>query len=466
MYIDYRIGPPSDKSTVTTFIPAIMIRMGKRYSILVLFIVVLLTYALPQIGVAQADKQVYVITLKGPLTPAMAGYLERGLTNAKEAGAEALIVQLDTPGGSIDLMNRIVQVIRASDVPVIVYVSPRGAIAGSAGTVITLAGHVAGMAPDTAIGAASPVGGQGEDLGETIAVKEKEILKATVRSLAEGRGEAAIALAEATIEDALAASASEALEVGLVDFLAEDLADLLDQIDGRQVDAQGLKVLDTSGAQVVEVQQRFIEQFLQVLTNPNIVFLLITIGVQALLIEISSPGGWIAGFIGIACLAFGTYGLGILPVNWFGLAFIATAFVLFILEVKAPTHGALTAAGLASFIVGALVLFNSPETPSFLRVSVPLVIGTGIATAAFFMVILTFVIRGQLRPVEVGREALVGRTGEARTDMSPGGMVHVAGELWTATLEDESTTIKAGERVEIVGVDGLRLRVKASSTKT
>ena len=262
------------------------------------------------------------------------------------------------------------------------------------------------------------------------------------------------------IEDAKAASANEALAVGLIDYVARDLADLLEQIDGKTVDAQGLRQLKTAGAEVVEIPQRFIEEFLQVLTNPNIVFLLITIGVQALLIEISSPGGWIAGFIGVVCLALGTYGLGILPVNWFGLAFIATAFVLFILEVKAPTHGALTVAGLVSFIVGALVLFNSPETPTFLRVSVPLVIGTGIATAAFFFVILTFAIRAQFRPVEVGREALVGRVGETRTVLSPTGMVHVSGELWSAVLEDESLKVKIGERVEVVGSDGLRLRVK------
>lgn len=442
-----------------------MLTMMKRSSLVLLILVFLVIGVGHQNGLAQAENQVFVLTLKGPLTPAMVGYLERGLANAESDGAEALVVQLDTPGGSIELMNRMVQAIRASRVPVIVYVTPRGAIAGSAGTVITLAGHIAAMAPETAIGAASPVGGQGEDLGETIAVKEKEILKATVRSLAEDRGEAAIELAEAAIDDAKAASASEALEVGLVDKVAEDLEDLLKQIDGLQVDAQGVKLLETAGAEVVEIPQRFIEQFLQVLTNPNIVFLLITIGVQALLIEISSPGGWVAGFIGVVCLALGTYGLGILPVNWFGLAFIATAFVLFILEVKAPTHGALTVAGLASFIVGALVLFNSPETPSFLRVSVPLVIGTGIATAAFFMVILTFAIRAQLLPVEVGREALIGRTGETRTKLSPTGMVHVAGELWTAILEDESVMLKSGERVEITGVDGLRLRVRPISKK-
>jgi len=437
----------------------------KRSRVLLVLLVLAFVGVSAQQGQAQVEQQVFVLTLKGPLTPAMVGYLERGLTNAENEGAEALVVQLDTPGGSIDLMNRMVQAIRASHIPVVVYVAPRGAIAGSAGTVITLAGHIAAMAPETAIGAASPVGGQGEELGATIAAKEKEILKATVRSLAERRGEAAIALAEAAIEDAKAASSSEAVNVGLVDYIADDLDDLLAQIDGVLVDAQGEKTLRTANAVVVELPQRFIEQFLQVLTNPNIVFLLITIGVQALLIEISSPGGWIAGFIGVVCLALGTYGLGILPVNWFGLVFIATAFVLFILEVKAPTHGALTLAGLTSFIVGALVLFNSPETPSFCRVSVPLVIGTGIGTAAFFMVILTFAIRAQLLPVEVGREALIGRTGESRTALTPTGMVHVAGELWTAILEDESESLKSGERVEIVGVDGLRLRVKPFSAK-
>ncbi len=442
-----------------------MLLMTRRTILSAILIAVAMFVGILGNGTAQADDKVFVLTLKGPLTPAMLGYLERGLRSAEAENADALVVQLDTPGGSIDLMNRMVQEIRASRVPVIVYVSPRGAIAGSAGTVITLAGHIAAMAPETAIGAASPVGGQGEDLGETIAAKEKEILKATVRSLAEGRGEAAITLAEAAIDDAKAASASEALAVDLVDIVAGDLDDLLAQVDGMTVDVHGERVVRTANAEIVELPQRFIEQFLQVLTNPNIVFLLITIGVQALLIEISSPGGWVAGFIGVVCLALGTYGLGILPVNWFGLAFIATAFVLFILEVKAPTHGALTAAGLASFIVGALVLFNSPETPAFLRVSVPLVIGTGIATAAFFMAILTFAIRAQLRPVEVGREALVGKRGETRTDLAPTGMVHVAGELWTAILEDETSTLKAGKRVDIIAIDGLRLRVRPASDK-
>jgi membrane-bound serine protease (ClpP class) len=410
---------------------------------------------------AQGERQVFVLTGSGPITPAMAEYLDRGLARAEREGAEAVIFQLDTPGGAIDTMTRMVQSIRGSLVPVVVYVAPRGAMAGSAGTIITLAGHAAAMAPETAIGAASPVGSQGEDLGETLEAKEREILKATVRSLASRRGEAAIALAEAAIDEARAASAEEALQAGMIDFIANDLTDLLTQLDGFTVElATGPYTLRTAGAAVVQVPQSLIEQFLQTLTNPNIVFLLLTIGVQALLIELSSPGGWVAGFIGVVCLALGIYGLGILPVNWFGLVILATAFVLFIVDIKAPTHGALTAAGIASFIIGALVLFNSPGTPSFQRVSIPLVVGTGIVTAAFFFVVLTFAIRAQRRPVVAGVESLVGRIGEVRSDLAPTGMVQVAGELWSAEVEAGSEAILAGRRVEVTGVEGLRLHVR------
>jgi membrane-bound serine protease (ClpP class) len=432
----------------------------RRY-LLIIWVVFGLASIFPQPGVAQGEQVIILLTAQGAVTPAMAEYLDRGLERAELEGAEALIFQLDTPGGSVDLMNRMVQRIRNSRVPVVVYIAPRGAMAGSAGTVITLAGHVAGMAPETAIGAASPVGGQGEDLGETIETKQKEILKATVRSLAARRGEEATAVAEATIEDAIAVSAKEALDVGLIDFIATDIDDLLSQLDGFTVEMPtGERSLDTAGAQIIDFPQSFIEQFLQVLTNPNVTFLLLTIGVQAILIEISAPGGWVAGFIGVVCMALGTYGLGILPVNWFGLVFLITAFVLFVLDIKAPTHGALTAAGLASFIVGSLVLFNSPGTPSFQRVSIPLVVGVGIATGAFFLTVLTFALRAQRRPVEVGAEALIGRIGETRTALAPQGMIHVAGELWSAVIESGASELKIGERVEVIGVEGLRLRVR------
>jgi membrane-bound serine protease (ClpP class) len=428
---------------------------------LILWVVLGFVSIFPQPGMAQSEREILLLTAQGAVTPAMVEYLDRGLERAEREGAEALIFQLDTPGGSVDLMNRMVQMIRNTRIPVVVFIAPRGAMAGSAGTVITLAGHVAAMAPETAIGAASPVGGQGEDLGETIEAKAKEILKATVRSLASRRGEEATALAEATIEDAIAVSAQEALDVGLIDIIATDIDDLLRQLDGFTVEMMtGERSLDTFEAQIVDFRQTFIEQFLQVLTNPNVTFLLLTIGVQAILIEISAPGGWVAGFIGVVSLALGTYGLGILPVNWFGLVFLITSFVLFVLDIKAPTHGALTAAGLASFIVGSLVLFNSPGTPAFQRVSIPLVIGVGLATGVFFLVVLTFALRAQRRPVEVGAEALIGRIGEARTTLAPQGMIHVAGELWSASIEPGSSELQSGERVEVVGVDGLRLRVR------
>jgi membrane-bound serine protease (ClpP class) len=391
----------------------------------------------------------------------MAEYLDRGLALAAREDAEVVIFQIDTPGGAVDLMNRMVKSILGSEIPVVVYVAPNGAIAGSAGTVITLAGHLAVMAPETAIGAASPVGIQGEELGETIEAKTKEIIKATIRSLASERGEEALALAESTVEEAKAASSQEALAVGLIDFIADDLEDLLRQIDGSQVQLdQGTRTLNTMTANLNEIPQNFIEQLLQALTNPNIVFILLSIGVQAILIEISSPGGWVAGFIGVASLALGVYGLGVLPVNWMGLIFMITAFVLFVLELKAPTHGALTVAGILSFIVGALVLFNSPGTPDFQRVSIPLVITVAVITAAVFLLIVTFALRAHRRPVAVGTEALIGRVGEVRRELSPSGMVHVAGELWSAELAGQEPTLAEGTRVEIVAVEGMRLIVK------
>jgi membrane-bound serine protease (ClpP class) len=404
-----------------------------------------------------------VLTLKinGPLTPVMITSIERSLEIAASDSADLLVLQMNTPGGSIQLMNTIVQIIRNSTIPVVVYVSPQGAMAGSAGTIITLAGHIAAMAPETAIGAASPVGSQGEDIGETLAAKEKEILRATVRSLAEKRPPEAVALAEQTIESAKAVSSSEALAIGLVDYVAIDLKDLLNQMDGKSVTVLGQDiVLQTRNAAVREIPLTAIEQALSLLTNPNIVFLLLSIGVQAILIEMSSPGGWVAGFIGVICLALVVYSFGILPVNLFGLIFLVLAFALFILDIKAPTHGALTAAGIGSFIAGSLILFNSVRAPGFPSVSVPLVIGTGIFLALSFSVIISFAIRALRAPAVMGKESLVGKIGVVSQSLDPLGSVQLAGELWSAELENPGDPLPQGTRVVVTMVDGLRLKVK------
>jgi len=432
----------------------------KQLRLFLLSLLVLLAAFLPARAESGAPL-VLVMNIDGPIAPAAQEYLQRALQVAEQRHAELLILQLNTPGGSIDTMNDMLQSIRASTVPVVVYVAPRGAMAASAGTMITLAGHASAMAPETIIGAASPVGGQGEDLGATLKAKEMEALKATVRTLTERRGEKAVLLAEATIDKARAVSASEALQAGLVDFVAVDVNDLLTRLDGFPVETvNGVLSLHTTGALVETLPMSLIETILQLLTNPNIVFVLLSIGVQAIFIELSSPGGWIAGFIGVCCLALAGYGMGVLPVNYFGLVFLLIAFVLFIVDIKAPTHGALTAAGIGSFIVGALVLFNSPGTPQFQRVSTPLVILIGLITGAMFAVIIGFALRAQRTPVRTGHESLVGRFGLAVSNITYSGQVQLGGELWTADLLAGSPAILKGDRVEVMAVNGVHLVVR------
>jgi len=412
------------------------------------WIIIILTLGVLPWGTAQAQEatpKALVLTANGPLTPAMAEYLSRGIDTAEKENAELVILQLNTPGGDIVLMGEIVGIIRGSFVPVVVFVTPRGAMAGSAGTLITLAGHLAAMSPQTTIGAASPVGGGGEDIGETMEAKLKEATKAQIRTLAEGRPPEAIAMAEETVENAKALTSQEAFDIGLIDFIATDVPDLLRQLDGWKVEtADGPHTLDTKFVQTEYVEARLIEELLTIL------------------IELGSPGGWVAGFIGVVCLSLAAYGLGVLPVNWFGLVFLLTAFVLFFLDIKAPTHGALTAAGVASFIVGALTLFNSSSTPSFFRVNVPLVVAMSLITAATFFTALTFALRAQRTPVRMGQASLVGQSGRVREAIPRHGQgkVHLAGEVWTAELAEGEKPLKEGDWVEVVAVDGVRLKVK------
>jgi membrane-bound serine protease (ClpP class) len=418
--------------------------------------------AAPRPALAQGTAApVIVMNINGELAQPMLEYLRRGLQAAEQNGAGMILLNLNTPGGQVTLMSNLVQVLRSSPVPLVVYVNPRGAMAASAGTLITLAGDLSAMAPQTTIGSASPVGAQGANIDSVEERKVKETMRALARSLTQDRPEAATTLAEDMIENAKAVSAEEALQIGLVDYIAADRQDLLNQLDGRTLQTPaGNFTLQTRDAQLIPVGHTLIETLLLTLTNPNVVFLLLTIGVQAILIELSSPGGWVAGFIGVVSLALAVYGLGILPVNYFGLAFLIIAFVLFLLDIKAPTHGALTAAGLASFITGALVLFNSPGVPSFQRVSVPLVVLMGLITAAVFAVIVSFGIRAQRRPAQMEVKSLVGRQGIVRTALDPHGTVQLASELWSAELDPGDESAQSGSRVEVTAVEGFHLHVK------
>jgi membrane-bound serine protease (ClpP class) len=404
---------------------------------------------------AQSGGEAVVLTLDGPLTPVFHTYVERGLNRAERDDAEVVILQLNTPGGRSDFLETLVAELRSSEVPIVVYVTPRGAMAASAGTVITLAGHAAAMAPETTIGAASPIGATGENLDSTAEAKAKEIFKAMVRTLAARRGEAAIAFAESTIESAKAATESEALEVGLIDFVATDVADLLRQLDGFSVEVDGVpRTLATRGLTLVELPMNALETLLKLLADANVVSILISLGSLLIWVEVSQPGGWVAGFVGAVCLVLAFYGLGVLPVNWFGIIFIVIAFILFIMETQAPTHGGLTTAGAASLIVGMLVLFNSPGTPSFFRVNVPLVVVTSLALAGSVFALMLVALRAQRAPLAMGVQTLIGQEGEVRAPNA----VQVAGELWTAEAMDGA--LEPGQRVEVAEVKGLKLLVR------
>ena len=298
----------------------------------------------------------------------------------------------------------------------------------------------------------------------TLKQKLVEATQALARSLSTRRSAKAIQLAQDTIENAKAVSAQEALDAGLVDFIAKDPDDLLQKVDGFEVEVNGQMIkLQTAGASLNRIPQSIGESLLNILANPNISFLLLAVGVQALLIELSNPGAWIPGFVGVVCLALFVYSIGVIPVNLLGLVFIATAFVLFVLEVKAPTHGALTAVGIASFVVGALVMFPNPLRPAPAEtpvqpLSIPLVVAVALGNGAFFAFIVAKAIQAQRIPPAMGMSTLVGKIGEARTDLDPSGTVYAASELWTAEAQGEN--IPAGSRVEVVGVNGVKLFVR------
>ncbi len=429
--------------------------MRKGWQGRLLLAVVLLWVASTVMAGAQGMGHVDVVQARGPVTPVMFTYIERGIVTAEKDGAVCLIVQLDTPGGSVTLTKEIVQRIGGAQVPVVVYVAPRGAWAASAGTLITLAGHVAAMAPETSIGAASPVGVQGEDLAETAQKKEKEILMASARSLAERRGKEAVAWVESAIDQAEAATAQEALSMGVIDFVATDLSDLLAQLDGVTVTVQGREVtLQTAGVSVYPIAMNPLERLLHAITDPTVAFILMTLGINAIIFELSSPGGYATGIFGVVCLGLGLYALGVLSVDYTGLLFIALAFVLFVIDIKTPTHGMLTVGGIAAFIFGSVLIFQSTST----RVPWHLILAVAGCTGGFFAFAVAKAVRAQTRPITTGAEALIGATAEARTDLNPDGVVFLKGERWHATAEDGP--IAAGEQVRVIGRQGFRLLVR------
>ena len=409
------------------------------------------------LAIAQG-KEIIVVDVEGPVTPVMHSFIERAIEEADVRNAEALIIRLNTPGGSVDLTKRIIQTMIASDVPVVVYVWPPGGFAASAGTFITLAGHVAAMAPNTSIGAASPIDASGQEVDETLRAKIENILVADIKSLADRRGDEAIEWAQEAITEAKAANEDEALELGVVDFVATDLDDLLEQMDGFEVEVNGIeRTLSTADASTSFIESTVLEDLLSVIASPTIALLLISIGGLAIVYEIINPGGYISGIIGAILLLIGLYGVGQLPVNYAGLALLVLAFALFAAELFTPTFGGLALAGIVAFIAGALILFNTSEFAY--EIPLPSIIGIPVALGLIVVFGLSKVAQSMRFQPTTGQEGLVGATGVVRVPLEPRGSVFVWGERWNATSED-GQPIPAGEEVKVTGVDGFRLKVK------
>jgi membrane-bound serine protease (ClpP class) len=407
--------------------------------------------------IAQEDEaRVYVLTFEGAITPVLESYLGSAIDEAHATGAEAVILQLDTPGGSVEVTKSIIQRMLASPVPVVVYVAPSGAHAGSAGTFITLAAHVAAMAPGTSIGAASPVDISGADVNETMEAKIKNILSADIENLAARRGEQATRWAIAAVQEAAAAPAGQALELGVIDLMADDLDDLILALDGRTATVNGeTRTLRTAQATTQEVPLSLFQRLLNLLANPSVATILLSLGLMALVVEIRTPGFGVPGILGAVALLMAFYGLGQLDANLAGLALMAVALLLFVGEAFAPTHGVLALGGIVAFILGAALLFDTPGV----RVPWGTVIMLAVGMGAFVMFAAVKALAAQRRPVTTGSEGLIGRVATAKAAFGTGeeGSVFVQGEWWTARVT--GGRLEPGERAEVVGRDGFTLIV-------
>jgi len=405
---------------------------------------------------ARADSpKIEILTVNGTIVPVVASYIGRGISRAESEGAAACIIELNTPGGLLNATEDIVQRILNAKVPVIVYVTPRGSWAASAGTFITISAHVAAMAPGTSIGAAHPVS-TGEQMPEEVSKKVTEYSAAWIRSIAETKGRDAEQAALA-VSESKSFTASEALEAGLIDLRADDLESLISQINGRKVIlASGEEVtIDTTGYQLNANQMNPIERFLQVISDPNIAYILLTLATIGLITEISNPGLIFPGVVGGICLFLAFYSLGVLNAYWAGVLLIFLAIGLFVAEVFTQAFGILTAGGIASLVIGSLILFShsSPE----MEVNRFLIAGVTILVAAFIAFIVGAAVRGQRRRVATGAEGLLGRVAVAKTSLDPKGTVLVDGELWKAVLD--TGKVEPGEEVTVTKVEGLKLLV-------
>jgi len=407
-----------------------------------------------------APVPVATIEIEGVISPVTLRLVGIAIDRAQAERAQALVIQLDTPGGLERSMRAIVQRMMNAEVPVVVYVAPTGARAASAGVFITMAAHVAAMAPATNIGAASPVAlGGGAD--KTMMKKVENDAAAFIRTIALERGRNAD-WAEKAVRDAVAITEREALKLKVIDLIADSVPDLLEKIDGRTIKLpKGTVTLATKGAPVRPIEIGFRDRFLNIITDPNVAYVLMMLGMLGLFFELSNPGVILPGVIGGISLILAFFAFQSLPINYAGLLLILFGIVLLVAEIKIVSHGILAIGGMVSMSLGSLMLFDSPEVG--FRVSWWVIAPTVGATAGLFLFVVAAGVRALGRPPATGAEGLVGKTATVRERLGPEGQVMVSGEIWRAVAEGEP--LEPGAQVRIVAVDGLTLRVAKAEAK-
>jgi len=408
---------------------------------------------------ATAPRAVYVLRAEGSVNPGLAEFIVAGIHTAEDKSAEALVIELDTPGGLDSSMRQIVQAISNAKVPVIVYVYPKGARAASAGVFVTMAADVAAMAPGTNIGAAHPVS---IGLGKMDKTMEKKVLNDMVaygRALAAERGRNADWM-EKAVRQSVSIPATEAVKLKVVDLMADNLEDLLTKINGRKVTVGGKQlVLHTAGVPVREISEGMRFRVLKYIADPNIAFILMIIGLAGLYFELATPGAVFPGVIGAICLLLAFFAFQTLPINYIGVLLIFLAFVFFVLEFKITSYGLLSVAGVVSLFLGGIMLFREGGTG--VAISWGVLIPTVIIISLFFILVAGKVFRSHLRRPMTGTIGMVGERGVARTDLNPEGQVFVHGEFWEA---ESAEPIAAGEPVEVLKVMDLKLVVRKAPT--
>ncbi len=415
----------------------------------------LLLLLFPLFSPWNANADITVVNVDGTVNPVMSEYIMNSIDDAVELKSEVFIIQLDTPGGLDTSMRSIVKKISASEVPVVVYVAPGGARAASAGLFITLAAHIAAMAPGTNIGAAHPVGVGGK-MDETMLAKAENDAAAYIRSLAEKRNRNAD-WAEKAVRESVSISHTEALKLKVIDMVAPDLETLLAQIHDTTVETVlGTQKLKTKDVDIVYVNMGMRHKILDIISNPNVAYMLMLLGFYGIFFELTNPGAIFPGVIGAVSLILAFYSFQTLPVNYAGLLLILLAIVLFILEIKVTSFGLLSIGGVLSMILGSVMLFDSPLP--FYRLSLSVLVPSVIFTVLFFVITVRLVIKAHRKKPETGKEELLGMRGEARTDIQKDGQVFVHGEIWEAWSEE---LIKEGEKISVEEINGLVLKVRS-----